>query len=365
MFLDGHHHFIDTASNGSTFQSFLGKLIPNTVYLPEDYSHDVIDPLEKAGVKFCGSIHLEAIPSDGLAEAQWVSRLVETTPSCRVKAIVASCNLAANDIEDQLETLTDPALFSVHTPVKGIRWILDCVGKFNGHDATHVATTRHDGVDYLRGGGGEIETDDGSDTLRYDGGVVPEFERGFSMLEKYNLTFDLQCAPAQLLAASALCARYPNVKVVIDHLGKPRNLLGGDMDKEDTNAMNRNLEMNLEELTVWRQGMNRMAANSNVYVKISMLGYAIPGWTRSKERIGLMKSLVQETVKLFGPRRCFVCTNFWKNSVVSDNDGLAETGPDPVQYLELIYGFLKEDYSEEDLDHLFCRTAANFYGLDV
>jgi len=341
-FLDAHHHFLDTSRNGATFQKFLAKLIPGFSYLPDDYRRDVIDPLAEAGINFQGSVHMECIPDNGIDEANWVASLVEN-PSSSIKGIIASCDLAqdVSTVETELQKLSEIDC------VKGIRWILDCVGKFDGgKSATHIATTRHDGIDYLRGSEGG-----------YDGQAIPAFETGFALLEKYNLTFDLQCAPAQLVAASELCGRYPNIKVVIDHLGKPRMLLGADTEENRNNA-----NPDESELAAWREGMKCIAKNKNVYVKISMLGYAIPGWIRTEARKELMKSLVRETVEIFGPERCMVASNFWKDPAMSDSDGLSEVGPEVLHFLELIHGFLS-DYSETDLDRIFCTTAKEFYNL--
>ncbi|VEU34886.1 unnamed protein product [Pseudo-nitzschia multistriata] len=342
-FLDAHHHFLDTGSNGSTFHEFLAKLVPDFSYLAVDYRRDVISPLENAGVTFRGSIHMECLPDDGLAEANWVNAMIDDSPTS-IKGIIASCNLAQDTatVENELKKLSEVRR------VKGIRWILDCVGKFDGgKNATHVATTRHDGIDYLRGSDGG-----------YDGGMVPAFERGFALLEKFNFTFDLQCAPSQLVAASKLCARYPNIKVVIDHLGKPRTLLGADTE------CNNNSTPNQEELAVWREGMKAMANNRNAYVKISMVGYAIPGWLRTEARIALMRDLVRETVEIFGPKRCMVSTNFWKDAAMSDSDGLSDVGPEAPRFLELMYDFLK-GYSDHDLDRMFCKNAAEFYDIQM
>ena len=342
-FLDAHHHFLDTAKNGDTFQKFLGKLLPNFSYLDGDYFRDVIEPLQKVGVNVQGSIHMECIPDNGIEEATWVADSIKATPSSTIKGIIASCDLAqeASIVDAELQKL------SQIDRVKGIRWILDCVGKFNGgKDATHIATTRHDGIDYLRGSKGG-----------YDGEAVPAFETGFALLEKYNLTFDLQCAPAQLKAASELIARHPNTKVVIDHLGKPRTLLGADTEEN-----RKNTKVDEPELAAWREGMKCIAQNKNVYVKISMLGYAIPGWIRTEARIAFMKTLVRETVEIFGPERCMVATNFWKDAAMSDSDGLSDVGPEVLEFLKLIHGFL-EGYSEEDIDHIFSTTAKEFYNL--
>jgi predicted TIM-barrel fold metal-dependent hydrolase len=344
-FVDAHHHFICTSSNGSTFHKFMNKLIPNFSYVAKDYQRDVIVPLQNAGIKFGVSVHMECIPDNGLLEVQWITSSFINPPSSdsSIKCIIASCDLSQDIsvVESELQTLSEIKY------VKGVRWILDCVGKFDsGKTATHIATTRHDGIDYLRGSDGG-----------YEGHAIAEFERGFASLEKYNFTFDLQCAPAQLLAASKLCAKYPKINVVIDHMGKPRSLLGADTEENRNN-----LTPDEAELTVWREGMKSLAQNKNVYVKISMLGYIIPGWIRTKERLALMRSLVRETVEMFGPERCMIASNYWKDASMSDSDGMSDVGPDVVRLLELLYEFLK-DYSDHDLDHIFSRTASKFYNL--
>uniref|UniRef100_A0A7S4AB81 Amidohydrolase-related domain-containing protein n=1 Tax=Pseudo-nitzschia australis TaxID=44445 RepID=A0A7S4AB81_9STRA len=193
---------------------------------------------------------------------------------------------------------------------------MDCVGKFEGgKSATHVATLRHDGIDYLgRSNGG------------YDGEVLPAFERGFALLEKFNFTFDLQYAPAQLVAASKLCARHSNTKVVIDHLGKPRMLLGADAKDNKNNTI-----LNEGELAVWREGMKGMAQNKNAFAKISMVGFAIPGWIRTEARIELMRALVREVVEIFGPERCMVATIFYMDAAISD--GYNDIGPEVPRFL--------------------------------
>lgn len=88
-----------------------------------------------------------------------------------------------------------------------------------------------------------------------------------ALLETLHLSFDLQCAPIQLVeSAATVFATYPNLKVCIDHLGKPRKVLGGDV-VEDGN-LNPNVITDQEEMEVWRKGMKAMAALPNVYVKL-------------------------------------------------------------------------------------------------
>ena len=344
-FFDSHHHFLDTtiSQNGATFQAFLRSVVPDEVYLPSQYQRDVVEPLKAAGVTVVGSTHVECMPDDGVAEVAWIEALSPTS----VQAIVASTDLASPNINDELMKLRQAS----PEKLKGIRWILDCVGKFDkgggNNTATHVATSRHDGIDYLRRSNG---------TDGYDGSVMPDFERGFALLESHGLSFDLQCAPVQLPAAAALFAKYPKIPVVIDHLGKPRMLLGPDHESATT--------PNQQELHDWRTGMKAMAALPHVYVKISMLGYSVPGWIRNQTRMDLVRQLVRETVALFGPQRCMVATNFWKNAAMSDSDGLSNVGPDSVQLLTLLYKDFLGDYSEQDKQAIFSGTAKLFYKIN-
>lgn len=332
--VDAHHHFFDTINNDFS-KVFLGSLLQDS-YLPDQYQKDVVEPLDKVGVKVVGSVHVEAMPDDGFQEAEWVAGLEST-----VSSIVAGCDLASPDVVTQLAELKKCP------KVQGIRWILDCVGKFDPDTATHVGNLRHDGIDYLRGSNGG-----------YDGDVVPEFERGFALLAQHGFSFDLQCAPAQLQAAAKLCSRHPDIPVCIEHLGKPRKLLGpGDLNKSSPS-------LNQKELETWREGMKAMAALPHVHVKISMLGYAVPGWMRSPERMQFLKEIIEETVDLFGSDRSMVALNWWKDGATSDADGFSDIGPDAVEFVNYMEEFFLAKYSADDHQKIFAENAKRFYNIN-
>lgn len=299
--IDPHHHFLDPLNNPS-FQSFLLSLGAKTPYLPSQYSQDVIQPILKTHqIPIVGTIHVECIPDNGLLEVLWVKSMIESGQASYVKGIVASCDLAnplgVEKIEQELKDLvaveypliqpSQSDSISDRRLVKGIRWILDSVGPYgDGNTATHVATKRFDSIDYL-----SLDNEGNEATVK-------RFEKGYALLEKYNLSFDLQCAPSQLMGAYALIQKYPSINVCLDHLGKPRTIIGKDVPE----TLN-NFTVNEDELNVWRKGMKALSELPNVYVKISMLGYIIPGWIRSQDRENLLKGLVLEVVRLFGPSR--------------------------------------------------------------
>jgi predicted TIM-barrel fold metal-dependent hydrolase len=178
--VDPHHHFytpsVEAGPGGHS--GFLRKLgAPD--YPPEEYVRD------KDQLNIVKSVHVEALPDDGVQEAAWVASLIEAGRAPTVKAIVGKVDLAAPDAAQKLE-----ALVKTSDLVKGVRYIIDYDGPFGEDNGTHPEVSRH-GKDYLRGP------------------EASDFERGFSLLKKHGLSYDLQCAPAQLPAAAALLARPP------------------------------------------------------------------------------------------------------------------------------------------------------------
>ena len=314
--VDAHHHFLST---DEPFHAFLAGLsIPS--YTAASYATAC------SGLPVRATVHVEAMPDDPLAEVRFVEALA-TAGECKVGAIVAACNLADADAAAQLD-----ALCAASPRVKGIRYILDYDGPFNGgENATHVACSRH-GLDYLR-----------------DPVASKAFERGFALLAKRGLSFDLQCAPVQLPAAAALCARHPHVNVVIDHCGKPLPL-EADGGAEDE-----------AKIAEWRRGLKLMAAQPQIYVKLSMLGYAVPGWCSAPRKEALLRSLVRETIDLFGCSRCMFASNWHVNPSVSDS-----CGKEPGLEMPALYARFESwvsDLAPDQKRLLFEGTAAAFYHL--
>jgi len=316
--VDSHHHFFDPPANA--FNAFLGSLGAPT-YLPEEYTADA------AGLPITKTVHVEAMCDDAIGEAKWVECLANAG-RCTVAAIVAGPNLAAPDIAAQLD-----ALQAECPRLRGIRYIIDYDGPFDGTtNATHPNMKRHgDGIDYLR-----------------DPTHLAAFEQGFAMLATRGLSFDLQCAPGQLPAAAELCARHPGTRVVIDHLGKPRHLDGSAEDAP--------------KLAEWRAGMAKMAALPQVCVKLSMLGYSVPGWHADTNKEALLKGLVLEVIDLFGASRCMFASNYHVNAQVSDSDGKCSTGPEMTELYDRFEAWVGHMTDVENAS-LFAGTAEDFYRI--
>jgi len=327
--VEPHHHYVNTTMNFGSFLKQLG--VPD--YTPEQFKTDV------AGIDIAKTVHIEAMPSDPLGEALFVESVIQSEQS-PVAGIVAACNLASDDAKAQLSLLK-----SCVPHLVGIRYIVDYTGPFgNDHPATHIAVARHTalGVDVH-------DVGSGVDFLR-DPLLAPKFEAGFAQLAQHNLTFDLQCAPEQLHAAAVLFARHPQVPVVIDHLGKPR--LSGEPTLTAADEA---------ELAVWRSGMAAMAALRHVSVKLSMLGFIVPGWVADNNKESLVASLVLETIERFGPARCMFSTNWWSNGAMANSDGRDEVDISIASMWQRYLSWVTGKFSEEDIRRLFGGTADAFY----
>ncbi len=79
--------------------------------------------------------------------------------------------------------------------------------------------------------------------------LKPEFKYGMFLLEKYNYAYDLLILEDQLKYVNEFISEIPYLKVVIDHLAKPK-IKSGD-------------------ITDWKIEIDKVASHQNVYCKIS------------------------------------------------------------------------------------------------
>lgn len=114
----------------------------------------------------------------------------------------------------------------------------------------------------------------------------PAWQAGYARLANYDLSFDLQALPEQFDDAAALIATHPEIPVVVNHTGMPRDQSPAGLER-------------------WRRGMRRLAGLPHVSAKISGFGMFDANWTT--ERI---RPLVLETIDIFGVDRCLFASNF-------------------------------------------------------
>jgi predicted TIM-barrel fold metal-dependent hydrolase len=260
QFIDAHHHLWDLEKFRYPWlvepvDHFAGDYgIIRRSYRIADFLADAAG-LEAEGLKLVKSVHLQAELDHGedpATETAWLQSVADDPASRGLpQAIVAYADLAAPDIEAVL------ARHGRHPNLRGIRQILN-----HGSEPQHRAVER-----------GDLMGDEA-------------WRRGFALLEKYGLSFDLQIWPWQMEAAAALARDFPATAIILNHTGMP-------------------LHRDAAGLEIWRRGMARLAAQENVAVKISGLGMFERDWTTES-----IRPFVEETIEIFGAGRAMFASNF-------------------------------------------------------
>jgi predicted TIM-barrel fold metal-dependent hydrolase len=224
-------------------------------YLPADYRRD------SAGFEVVGTVFVETEwdPTDPKGEVAWVEKLqrAEGLPS----VVVAQAWLDRGDAEDVLAShARSPIVRGIrHKPKAALR------------------------PDLVRAGAPGSMGD-------------PEWRRGFAMLARYGLSFDLQTPWWHLGEARALADDFGNTQLILNHTGLP-----ADRSKEGLDG--------------WRKAMRLLSGAPNVAVKISGIGQAGKPWSVEANR-----AIVLDTIQLFGPERCMFASNFPVDSLIATFD---------------------------------------------
>ena len=158
------------------------------------------------------------------------------------------------------------------------------------------------------------------------------WQRGFGLLGKYGLSFDLQCYPGQFRTIADLIARHPEIPVIINHCGMPvANDPGG--------------------WELWREGLRMLAALPNLHIKVSGTGFAKRNWD-----IDFARPYVLETIDIFGTARSMFASDFPTDKLFGTFD--ATLGA----YAEIV-----GDFSLDERRDLCGRYTTRIYllGLDI
>jgi predicted TIM-barrel fold metal-dependent hydrolase len=114
----------------------------------------------------------------------------------------------------------------------------------------------------------------------------PDFRRGFALLEKHDLHFELQVYAGQAAYAVELIKAFPNVRMILVHAGMLTARTQAATDQ-------------------WRGALAMMAAFPNLHVKISGLGMYSSGVTLPQAR-----QVIRDVVQIFGVERTIYGSNF-------------------------------------------------------
>jgi len=251
--VDAHQHFWDLERN---YHPWLCDRAPipfrygdysalRNSYLPADYLRDA------GSNRPAMTVHVEAEwnPRDPVGETLWLEEV--TGAHGLPTACVAQAWLDRDDVNDVLAAQAARAL------VRGVR---------------HKPRLAASPVGVERGARGSMDD--------------ARWRRGFALLERHGLSFDLQTPWWHLGAAAELARDFPRTPIIINHTGLPT-------DRSE------------DGLASWRRAMHEIAQAANVFLKISGLGQAGRPWTLAENG-----PIVRDAVAIFGAERCMFASNY-------------------------------------------------------
>ncbi|MFC7479030.1 amidohydrolase family protein [Luedemannella flava] len=191
--------------------------------------------------------------------------------------------------------------------------------------ATVACYRRQRGGDLLVGLRSQVQGEADPDYLDQ-----PAVRRGLAEIGAAGLAFDLVIRADQLPAAARAARALPQVRFVLDHLGKPR------------------IDQGAAGLRGWRDAFAALAGQPNVACKLSgMVTEAGPDWT-----VDALRPFVAAAVEEFGPRRLMFGSD-WPVCLLAASYG------DVLAALEQALPPLPA----ADRREIFAGTATRVYGL--
>ena len=150
--------------------------------------------------------------------------------------------------------------------------------------------------------------------------------RGLALLNRFGFSWDLRVPYWHLGEAAEVARAFPDTPIVTNHLGLP-------LDRSD------------EGISIWRKGMEALAACPNVYLKVSELGLPNGTWDSASNR-----RVIREAVALFG----------YDRSMFASNLPVGNLSASFTEIVADVLGALPHA-TESDLRKLFAITAQRFY----
>lgn len=275
MHIDAHQHFwIYNPGEYGWIDDSLAVLQRN--FLPEDLKPE----LENNG--FHGSVAVQARQS--LEETKWLLELADRSPT--ILGVVGWVDLCSPDCRTQLKQL------AANPKLVGIR---------------HIVQSEPDDRFLLRS----------------------DFLRGISMLEEFDLAYDILIYARHLPAAVEFAEKFPRHRFVLDHLAKPL--------------------IKAQEIEVWGHGIRRLAELPNVFCKLSGL-VTEADWKHWKPQD--IAPYLEIALDSFGPSRVMIGSD-WPVCLVASSYS---------RTMDVVRGFL-QTYSPDLGEAILGGNARRFWKL--
>ena len=275
MFIDAHQHYW-------CYNSIEYEWIDESMsairrdFLPED-----LEP-ELQGNGFRGSVAVQTRQT--LEETRWLLELSEQSGS--ILGVVGWIDLCSPDARSQLKR------FVKNPKLVGIR---------------HIVQGEADDRFLMR----------------------PDFLRGISLLEEFDLAYDILIYTRHLPVAAEFVERFPHHRFVLDHMAKPPIKRG--------------------EIKGWEEGIRRLAVFSNLFCKLSGL-VTEADWNRWKPE--QVHPYLDVAFDCFGPQRLMIGSD-WPVCLVASTY---------TRVIELVKNYL-DRYSPEIREAVLGGNAQRFWRL--
>lgn len=182
---------------------------------------------------------------------------------------------------------------------------------------------------------------------------------GLGILQKMGLSFDLHCNWHQLAPAATLLAGYPDLDVIVNHIGCLR-LCSGD-EAQDARVR-----------AEWARGLAALAARPRSYLKLSCLEFIAAGWPNgapgaagatpdAAARYALVQSAVHQAIDIFGVDRIIFDSNYPVDKFLMAKTTAA--APTLCKLYVLMYDLIKERHSVADCRKMFLENAQRVYKI--
>jgi L-fuconolactonase len=159
--------------------------------------------------------------------------------------------------------------------------------------------------------------------------LQPDFLRGISMLEEFDLAYDILVYARNLPIAAEFVKRFPRQRFVLDHLAKPPIKSGA--------------------IELWARGVRELSSFPNVFAKVSGL-VTEAGWQSWKPED--IRPYLDVAFECFGPSRLMIGSD-WPVCTVAASY---------TQVVNLVKDYV-ETYATEDREAALGGNAAEFWRL--
>ena len=127
------------------------------------------------------------------------------------------------------------------------------------------------------------------------------FRKGYKLLSKYNLHYDLQIPWKYLSHATNLAKDFPDTTIILNHTGLPH-----DRSKNG--------------ILKWKENLTEFSMQKNTALKISGIGVPNQKWNLKNNG-----DIIKTAIKIFGVERCMFASNFPVDSLCATFDEIFHT----------------------------------------